>query len=208
MVLEPCAWQSLASLARSLERLLDIAQHLRILELDINFPERPNPNWEHWPSFPQLRHFSLSVTGSELSLANQLTWIQRCPNLEALRWDIGSTLLGSRGTAPSARQDRRLQIKALCDLFKQKKLPKLHSLDLQILNVSHTDADIEAVLNACPPLKRFRASTSAIHYSGFRALERHFGTLEDLDVAGCDDFPSATAAIGLPILSISIAILD
>lgn len=174
--------------AESLERLLDVAQHLGILELDITFTERRNPDWEHWPSFPLLKHFSLSVTGSEMSLANQLTWIQRCPNLEVLRWDIGSTVVGPRGAV--ARQDRRLPTKAICDLFKKKKLPKLHSLDLQILNVSHTDADIEAVLNACPPLKRFRAATSAIHYSGFRALERHFGTLEDLDVAGCDDFSS------------------
>ncbi|GJJ70580.1 hypothetical protein EMPS_02929 [Entomortierella parvispora] len=175
--------------SESLERLLDTAEQLQVLELDITFHELQNPDWERWPSFPHLKHLVLSVTGSELNLANQLMWIQRCPNLEALRWNIGSTVMGSRSSVSSAKE-RRLPTKAICDVFKQKKLPKLHSLDLQIMNISHTDADVEAILNACPPLKKFRAATCSIHYSGFRALERHFGTLEDLDVAGCDEFSS------------------
>ncbi|KAG0055262.1 hypothetical protein BGZ83_009194 [Gryganskiella cystojenkinii] len=175
----------------SLTCLLDATVRLDTVELAIMIDEKLKLDWNRWPSFPELKYLGLNVVGNQLNLAHQIAWIRRCPNLETLRWNIRASMQRVVDGVEVPLRDRILPIKAISDIFREKRNPKLHSLDLMVQDVKHTDADLETILNLCPPLKRIRIPAGNIHYATFRSLERHFPTLEDFDVAGCEHFTSA-----------------
>ncbi|KAF9901012.1 hypothetical protein BX616_002421, partial [Lobosporangium transversale] len=113
--------------------------------------------------FKELRYLDIKELWPD-SIAQQLEWIRRCPNLISVHWDL------PRETIP---------VQAFCDLI-PRSCPDLIALHLPLPYI--TDADIAQILNAFPRIEKLTLSNTMFGPLAFAALERHFPTLKDINL--------------------------
>ncbi|GJJ69813.1 hypothetical protein EMPS_02162 [Entomortierella parvispora] len=117
------------------------------------------------PQFPQLT--SLCFKDALPSVEQELEWIKQCPNLRVLDWS------SSRNRLPSAREAFRN--------FGTYQWSYLQNVSIWG-DTTWTDSQVACLLRSCGPLKCLRVDRSEFWYRSLDALERHFETLETLQL--------------------------
>ncbi|GJJ69498.1 hypothetical protein EMPS_01844 [Entomortierella parvispora] len=129
------------------------------------------------PQFPMMNDLRIrSRKGTFSILAHELRWITQCPQLRTLTW------LG-RDAEPHHVLIKRVAFRSLQNMTWQ----HLQRLDM---GTNLSDSQLARMSSACGPLQALRLETSGCWYRSLVALERHFGTLEDLRLYDCDDLRS------------------
>ena len=121
-------------------------------------------------TFPALQHLDMRVLEG-ISITNQIAWISRCPNLVSVNWDPNSSI-------PSPQFCKAIPTSC----------PNLTELHLFINN---KDADLATMLDAIPRIEKLTLSHSRFGKKSIEALERHFPTLRDINLQGCEEVKSA-----------------
>ncbi|KAF9900689.1 hypothetical protein EC991_007029 [Linnemannia zychae] len=131
-------------------------------------------------AFSQVTHLSLKLDHlrSEPFLPEeQLAFIKACPSLASLCWSL------DHFESPMLQFQEALSHQTWTNLT-----------DLELRGSTHLDADMAAVMDSLPPLRRLVLSRCSFGPLTFAKLkERHFSSLEVLDVTGCEGFTSAMA---------------
>ncbi|KAF9955805.1 hypothetical protein BGZ72_003396 [Mortierella alpina] len=157
--------------------LLDLCTRLQYLNLNggeltdvgsLNSAE----NHLRWPVFARMKSLRLSFDRPGITIAHQIQWIQKCPQLRHLSWDLDE------------------------DNFDLEEVPALEILTLfpdhcpllEELDLGHpklADVDWSRILDACSRVKMFKASSSRFGPIAFKSLARHFASLTTLDLRRC-----------------------
>ncbi|KAG0043044.1 hypothetical protein BGZ83_011893 [Gryganskiella cystojenkinii] len=165
--------------------ILDLCQRLTFLDLYCITENTTQVNITRYPDFKTLKTLKLCIIGNDFSAARQLQWIQKCPQIEFLHWDLLLTI-------PKAK----FPTKQFCDLLAKKRFPKLHKLHIE-LEPQLSDSDLCMIMTDIHRLTELHVPVCNFGPKAFGALKRHFHTLEALDVKGCPNFGSERAQIVL-----------
>ncbi|KAG0279012.1 hypothetical protein BGZ96_002104 [Linnemannia gamsii] len=121
--------------------------------------------------FPRLKHVKFGRI-KEWSLWSQLLFIRQCHELQTLNWRVPR--LG-------------FPVQGFCDAL-ETNWQNLVSLTLPESRLS--DGDLAKILTAAAPLTTLSIRRSDFGEYSFRALRRHFRTLQQLDLFQCPDLSS------------------
>ncbi|KAG0302492.1 hypothetical protein BGZ97_002325 [Linnemannia gamsii] len=131
-------------------------------------------------AFPLVTHLDLKLDHQRTEpffAEEQLAFIKSCPSLTSLCWSL------DHFDSPMLQFQDALAHKTWAQLT-----------DLELRGSRHLDAEMAAVMGSLPPLRRLVLSQCSFGPLTFSKLkERHFATLEVLDVVGCEEFFSAMA---------------
>lgn len=131
-------------------------------------------------AFPHVTHLDLKLDHQRMepfSVKEQLAFIKACPNLISLCWSL------DHFDSPMLQFQEALSQKTLTQLS-----------DVELRGATHLDTEMAAVLDSLPPLRRLVLSKCSFGPLPFAKLkERHFASLEILNVVGCEGFTSAMA---------------
>ncbi|KAG0056977.1 hypothetical protein BGZ83_002584 [Gryganskiella cystojenkinii] len=159
--------------AQDTEQLLSIGQRLSVLEMSDCPAESVAITTTGQPQFPRMKTLHLGYIFE--SAMEGLTWIEHCPNLEALNWQFDQLGDGTRS--------------GLYDRVKSARWS--HLQDIGIFPTDPlVDCEIAAILDACSRLRILRLPRSGFWYRALKSLERHFETLELVDLGECVDVRS------------------
>ncbi|KAF8948445.1 hypothetical protein BGZ47_004834 [Haplosporangium gracile] len=136
-------------------------------------------------AFPLVTHLDLKMDHQRtepFSAEEQLAFIMACPGLTSLCWSL------DHFDSPMLQFHEALTQKTWTRLS-----------DLELRSLTHLDTEMAAVMDSLPLLRRLVLSQCSFGPLTFSKLkERHFASLEVLDVVGCDEF---TSAMALEVLS-------
>ncbi|KAG0047739.1 hypothetical protein BGZ83_007257 [Gryganskiella cystojenkinii] len=138
----------------------------------LSAPPQPIPP----PQFPLLKHLSIDTEYPQLQ---GLEWIQACPQLESLEW---------KEPALGDLEDEMGTV-VFCDILRTQLWSQLHSLTISG-STCLSDGQYGLILDACAHLTKIAVPDSLVWYSFMHSLERHFPTLEHLDISECHDMRS------------------
>ncbi|KAG0379803.1 hypothetical protein BGX24_011662 [Mortierella sp. AD032] len=131
-------------------------------------------------SFPLATHLNLKLDhlrSEPFPPEEQLALIKACPSLTSLCWSL------DHFESPMLQFQEALAQQTWTQLT-----------DLELRGSTHLDADMAAVVDSLAPLRRLVLSDCSFGPLTFSKLkERHFMSLEILDVVGCEGFTSAMA---------------
>ncbi|KAG0056988.1 hypothetical protein BGZ83_002595 [Gryganskiella cystojenkinii] len=151
------------------------------------------------PQFPALKYSWISYTFDTSGQA--LDWMKQCPSLETLFWNGES---GDGGVALSH------SLRTLSPRY----WSQLQDVTLMNSEVLLSDSQLATLLDACGPLQKLHAFGSKFWQRSLEALERHFATLEKLQLGYCPDVRSWMAQrilsscprltrLGVPVLHVN-----
>ncbi|KAK3814845.1 MAG: hypothetical protein JOS17DRAFT_795204 [Linnemannia elongata] len=131
-------------------------------------------------AFPHVTHLDLKLDHQRtepFTAEEQLAFIKACPSLISLCWSL------DHFDSPMLQFQEALSQKTLTQLS-----------EVELRGSTHLDTEMAAVLDSLPPLRRLVLSKCSFGPLTFSKLkERHFATLEILNVVGSEGFTSAMA---------------
>ncbi|GJJ67732.1 hypothetical protein EMPS_00078 [Entomortierella parvispora] len=126
------------------------------------------------PQFPNLTELSIDDVYCDMELDD---WLSHCPKLHTLNWICSEEELGDHDA-------RHVTVEEF-EFWAEKPIwSNLHSIDLrcvQQLGVL-TDTSVSMILENCAPLRKLTIDSHHLWVRFYTALERHFETLEHIEV--------------------------
>ncbi|KAG9062052.1 hypothetical protein KI688_006774 [Linnemannia hyalina] len=119
-------------------------------------------------SFPHLQELTIK-DAKDLSTQLQVDLVCQCPHLQHLKWTVC--------------RDMFFPIQQFCDRIPAA-CPNLRKLQMDGCGIPYP-CDLSRILNSLSQLELLAFCGTAIFSRTFRAMERHFRTLQSLDLADC-----------------------
>ncbi|KAG0286560.1 hypothetical protein BGZ96_009354 [Linnemannia gamsii] len=142
--------------------------------------------------FPLVTHLDLKLDHQRtepFSAEEQLSFIKSCPSLTSLCWSL------DHFDSPMLQFQEALTHKTWTQL-----------VEIEFKGLVHLDAEMAAVMDSLHPLKNLILSQCSFGPLTFSRLkERHFATLEVLNVIGCEGF---TSPMAMEVLSRSLRLQE
>ncbi|GJJ74508.1 hypothetical protein EMPS_06866 [Entomortierella parvispora] len=154
------ALQLIVNLGSTLERL-------SVLHCNIDSVDSPElfATTDNFPRLPRISELEFKGFKGQLDLG---AWLEHCPKTRTLTWALWSLSL-------SQSPELNLSVEA-------PRWSCIRSLSLCGDNTKLSDHQLSLILDACAPLTKLDIAQSGFSIKSFFSLERHFATLEYLDL--------------------------